>query len=512
MNFGRLSCALLLMPLAMAAPGRAGAGATTELEKLSARLRPSVVEILGTIESNGDTSYGTGFVLREPSLVVTNAHVVRGVAQVMVRTWEGALLASVEVLHVDEKVDLAVLRVTGLKLTPLELADSALPPVGETVLAIGHPRGYEFTVSDGIVSAVRALDDQGVELIQTTAPISPGSSGGPLVDMGGRVVGVCSLTLTEGQNINFAVPAREVGPVIDRALSIEAALTREDPTALPARQLVAMIRAHRQKGDLTRATDLVRRALPIHPRNLDLLAEAAEVAWARGNFEEVRALIDRLLGLDPDYAPARQLQAAYLAQNGECEGAIVAAERALKGELSETTRAEAHAVLAECLGRQGEVRSALDHVELALESGEIAALPDYHALRAFLLQASGQDAAADAAALAALEAAQWDPLVVAALRERGLPRLLEIVSYRAREEAGRRVVRGVVRNRGPVPLERILVSAEGFDGAEVLVATGTSTVSPERLVPGQSGAFEIDLSGNPAEIASLSVRVVDYQE
>ncbi|MDQ7006802.1 MAG: trypsin-like peptidase domain-containing protein [Acidobacteriota bacterium] len=511
MSLSRASRVLALLFL-LAAPGYGLEDGTMELEALSRRLRPSVVEILGTIESSGDTSYGTGFVLREPSLVVTNAHVIRGVAQVMVRTWEGALLASVEVLHVDEKVDLAVLRVTGLKLEPLDLAASSLPPVGERVLAIGHPRGYEFTVSDGIVSAVRRLDEKGVELIQTTAPISPGSSGGPLVNMEGRVVGVCSLTLTEGQNINFAVPAREVGPVLDRALRIEAALADEDPTALPPRQLARMVRAYRLEGDLTRATELVRRALPVYPRDPGLLGEAAEVAWARGNYDEVRALIDRIETIDPDYAPAHQLRAAYLAQNGECPAAIGEAERALAGDLGETARAEAHAVLAECLGRKGDVAAALDHVELALEDGAIAALPDYHALRAFLLQASGREEAADAAALAALEAARWDPLVVAALRERGLPRLLEIVSYRAREEDGRRIVRGVVRNRGPVPIEQILVSAEGFDGGEVLVATGTSTVSPERLVPGQSGAFEIALSGNPAEIASLSVRVVDYQE
>ena len=487
-------------------------GGDEPLGTLSEKVRPSVVEIIGTLEASGDTSYGTGFAVREPNLILTNAHVVRGVSQVMVRTWEGALLASVEVLHVNETVDLALLRVTGLHLRPLPLASESVPEVGVRVVAVGHPRGYEFTVSDGIVSATRRLEEGGIELIQTTAPISPGSSGGPLFDLEGRVVGVCSLTLTEGQNINFAVPVREVGPVIAEALRIEKALQKEDPSSLPADALAHLVRRHREAGDLARAHSLVRRALMVHPGSLPLLAEAAEVAWSRGEYQQVKNLVDELGRLAPDFAPGHELRAAYLAQMGQCEDAIGEARISLAGELDQRQAAEAHAVLAECLGRMGQIDEALTHVDQALASGEISSLPDYHALKAFLLHAQGRAEEADSAALAALEAAQWDPLVVAALRERGLPRLVEVVSFKGGRQGDSYIVRGVIRNRGPVPVEKVIVTAEGFDGAELMVATGSATVSPVRLVPGQSGAFKVLLEGDSPSIEKVMVRVVDYAD
>ncbi len=491
---------------------KSGSVAEESIHGLAEKVRRSVVEILGTVQATGDTSYGTGFVLLQRNLVVTNAHVVRGVKDLIVRTNEGAAFASVEVLHVNEGVDLAVLRVIGLDVDPLSLSDRGIPSVGTAVVAVGHPRGYEYTVSNGIVSALRSLDPESPLLIQTTAPISPGSSGGPLLDMEGRIVGVCSLTLTEGQNINFAVPAREVGPVLERALRIEKNLADGRHDDLSPEDLARIVRGHRKQGDLVRAGTLVRKALGVHQGSLPLLLEAAEVAWSRGSYREVEAIVERMRSIDPTFAGGRQIHAAYLAQAGDCEGAIREGRKSLEGLLDKEQEAEAHAVLAECLGRVGQNEAALEHVDRALESPEIAGLPDYHALRAFLLQAAGRAEEADREAVVALELAGWDPMVVSALRERGLPRLVDVVSYKFEKDGRRFIVRGIVRNVGPVPLEEILVTAEGRDDTTTVVATGTARVQPERLVPGQSGAFEVLLAGAPEEVATYDVRVLDYRE
>ncbi len=502
--------ALLLILLVFAGLGPASDAAP--IREVADQVRPAVVEIIGTVLATGDTSYGTGFALEDPTLVVTNAHVVRGVREAMVRTYEGALIASVEILHVDERVDLAVLRVKGLHAAALSLDESRAAEVGDPVVTVGHPRGYEFTVSNGIVSAVRSLDAGGVRLIQTTAPISPGSSGGPLLDTHGKVVGVCSLTLTEGQNINFAVPAVEVRPVLDEALRIERSLAAADTRKLPADALVRLVRRHRESGDLVRAGDLVHEALALHPKSLPLLREAAEVAWSSSNYQEVASLVDRMQEISPDYAPGRQIRAAYFAQVGRCQDAVDEARRSLGGQLEKEQAAEAHAVLAECLGRLGDVGSALGHVERALESPAIASLPDYHVLQAFLLQASGRDDEADLSAVAALQAAEWDPLVQSALRERGLPRLLEILSSRGGVRGEDYVVRGVLRNRGPITIGSIMVTAEGYDGEGAVVATGTVEVQPERLVSGQTGSFAVVLGGAPEDVERFAVRVVDYRD
>lgn len=491
----------------------AGAAEPSPVAELASRAELSVVEILGKIDGSGDSSYGTGFVLLEPSLVLTNAHVVRGVEEPMVRTREGALLASVKVLDADAKTDLALLRVIGLQGRPLILAPGNPPEVGTPVVAVGHPRGYEFTVSEGIVSALRALDPGGVELIQTTAPISPGSSGGPLFDLAGRVVGVCSLTLTEGQNINFAVPAAAVRPFLERALEVERALLRKsDPGSLSPAPLARVVRSHREGGDLVLAGDLVRRALATHPRSPELLTEAAEVAWSRGNFPEVRSLLDQMERVAPGYPPGRQIRSALLAQEGKCEAAAGEARAALALGLAPQPAAEAHAVLAECLGKMGQPQAALEEIDQALSAASISILPDYHALRAFLLQAVGREEEADREAVVALELSSWDPLVVLALRERGLPRLVEVVSYsQAREGAGL-VVTGVVRNRGPVAVTEVQLTAEGLDAAGQVVATGSALATPQRLVPGQTGSFRIVLQGAAGQTPRLEVRVVDFKE
>ena len=510
----RSRAAALALCFAVAAVAAAGAAEPQPLSALAERARGSVVEILGAVEGSDETSYGTGFVVREKGLVVTNAHVVRGVKQPLVRTRDGATYASVRVIESDDALDLALLRVVGLGLEPLPVSAVPLAPVGTEVVAVGHPRGYEFTVSAGIVSATRALKEHGIEMLQTTAPISPGSSGGPLLDREGKVVGVCSLTLAEGQNINFAVPAREVGPFLDRGLAIERALAAgaaSDPSALPPEGLARLVRKHRDEGDLVRAAELARTSLTRHPQSLALLVEAAEVAWSQGRFPEVKALLAKIDGVKPGYAPARQIGAALAAQDGDCERAVRESDAALAAGLDVERAGDAHAVLAECLGRLGRASDALAHVDQALAVGTIADLPDYHALRAFLLQALGKADEADRAAVDALVAASWDPLVVAALRERGLPRLVEVVSQRTVDANGLLVVEGVVRNRGPVTLHEVELTAEGTDAAGTIVASGSAKAAPGRMVPGQTGSFRITLGGAADAVKDVVVRVVDFQ-
>ncbi|MCU0232116.1 MAG: tetratricopeptide repeat-containing serine protease family protein [Acidobacteria bacterium] len=505
-----LSCGAVAA-LAVAA---ARAAEPPSLAALAERARGSVVEILGAVEGSDETSYGTGFVVRDRNLVVTNAHVVRGVKKPLVRTRDGATYASVRVLDSDEALDLAVLRVIGLALDPLPVSTAPPGPVGTEVVAVGHPRGYEFTVSAGIVSAIRALKERGIEMLQTTAPISPGSSGGPLLDRDGLVVGVCSLTLAEGQNINFAVPAREVGPFLERGLAIERALAAgggANLAALSPEGLAQLVRRHRDEGDMVRAAELARSALTRHPQSLVLLLEAAEVAWSQGRYPEVKALLARIDGVTPGYPPARQIGAALAAQDGDCERAVRESEAALAAGLDAERAGEAHAVLAECLGRIGRPAEALVHVDQALSVASIAELPDYHALKAFLLQALGKPDEADRAAVDALVAAGWDAVVAAALRERGLPRLVEVVSQRTVRANGGVTVEGVVRNRGPIALREVELTAEGTDAAGTIVATGSAKAAPGRLVPGQTGSFRIALGGAADTVEEIAVRVVDFQ-
>lgn len=166
------------------------------------RAAAPAVFLVETRTTSGQTvGIGSAFLV-EPTRLVTNAHVVEG-GEPFLRTGAAALPLRVETI--DPNHDLAVL-ISDLPLEaePLEL-ETAEPTVGTEVFAIGNPRGLERTLSQGIISGIR--DHEGKRLLQITAAISPGSSGGPVVTRGGRVVGVTIGYLEGGQNLNFAIPA-----------------------------------------------------------------------------------------------------------------------------------------------------------------------------------------------------------------------------------------------------------------------------------------------------------------
>ncbi len=150
-------------------------------------------------------SLGSGFVLRDGA-IVTNMHVIEGASRGYIKQIDSKTKHNIEgILRADNRHDLAVLSVPSLSAPAVRLGDSTKLAVGDTVYAVGNPRGLEGTFSQGIISSVRTFDSE--TILQITAPISPGSSGGPVLNDRGEVVGVAVATFKGGQNLNFAVPA-----------------------------------------------------------------------------------------------------------------------------------------------------------------------------------------------------------------------------------------------------------------------------------------------------------------
>ena len=178
------------------------------LPELIRRVKPAVVAVI-TYDAKGEVQMtGSGFFIR-PGQVLTNLHVIEGAARAEVRTLDGKgkTYASAGVACLDDEADLAVLsvEVPAERSRSLEVADS-LPEEGEQVFVIGNPLRLEGSVSDGIVSAVREVPSLG-EIVQITAPISHGNSGSPLFNMKGQVIGIITMKVTNGQNINLALGA-----------------------------------------------------------------------------------------------------------------------------------------------------------------------------------------------------------------------------------------------------------------------------------------------------------------
>ena len=200
-----LALVLLLTPAAYAAQDK------ENLPALVKRVKPSVVAI-ATYDANGEPLMtGSGFFLR-PGQVVTNLHVVRGAVKVEIKTLDGKgkVFPVNGTLALDEEGDLALLNVD----MPLERSRTTelardLPDEGEPIFVIGNPLKLEGSVSDGIVSAVREVPNS-YRIIQITAPISHGNSGSPVFNLKGEVIGVVTIKVTNGQNINLAIAAARV--------------------------------------------------------------------------------------------------------------------------------------------------------------------------------------------------------------------------------------------------------------------------------------------------------------
>lgn len=169
-------------------------------------------------DANGQPlSLGSGFFVRDGE-IATNLHVVEGAGSGYAKLVGQTAKYEIEgVTAVDPARDLVILRVSGSRASVLSLDSSDAVQVGEPVYAVGNPQGLEGTFSEGIVSSIREV---GIDkLLQITAPISPGSSGGPVLNGKGRVIGVSVATFEGGQNLNFAIPSDyletllgEIGP------------------------------------------------------------------------------------------------------------------------------------------------------------------------------------------------------------------------------------------------------------------------------------------------------------
>jgi len=186
-------------------------------EDLYKQCSPAVVYIT-TVEQDEEGQkffQGSGFLVASDGILVTNHHVVADACSVTVTLPSGATLAVEGVLALDEAADLAVLKVRGKDLPTLPLLPQGeTASIGTQVYAIGSPKGLANTLSSGLVSGLPTRDGQ--PKLQTTAPISPGSSGGPILDGHGRVVGVAASGLVGdgAQNLNFAVPSGKVHEIL----------------------------------------------------------------------------------------------------------------------------------------------------------------------------------------------------------------------------------------------------------------------------------------------------------
>jgi tetratricopeptide (TPR) repeat protein len=312
-----------LFPIALVFLLTSAVRAQESLPALVKRVKPAVVAI-ATYDANGEAVMtGSGFFLR-PGQVVTNLHVVRGAVRAEIKTLDGKgkVFPVNGSLAVDEEGDLALLSVDmpNERARSTELA-SELPDEGESIFVIGNPLKLEGSVSDGIVSAVREVPNS-YRIIQITAPISHGNSGSPVFNLRGQVLGVVTVKVTNGQNINLAIAAARVGEL--RAGKLR-----------PLSELTV-----KNKGDV--AESLYRSGL--------------ESLWL-GNYDNAVGYFENAANKNPKRAEA-WVQVGYCkVKQGKIQEAVRAYQQALQLKPSD---AEIHNKLGDAYYYSGRLREAIE--------------------------------------------------------------------------------------------------------------------------------------------------------
>ncbi len=271
------------------------------LPELVRRVKPQVVAI-ATYDSQGEALMtGSGFFVR-PGQVVTNLHVIRGAQRCEIKTLDGKgkVFPVSGTLAIDEEGDLALLNVDMPPDRPRasELAH-VLPDEGEQIMVIGNPLKLEGSVTDGIVSAVREVPNVG-KIIQITAPISHGNSGSPVFNMKGQVVGVVTVKVTNGQNINLAIGVARVEQLHPGQLRSISALPMRERSSDSAESSYRTGLESLWLGNYDNAIGYFETAANRNPRRADAWVQVGYCKVKLGKNEEGIRAYQHALALRPD--------------------------------------------------------------------------------------------------------------------------------------------------------------------------------------------------------------------
>lgn len=345
MKFSILNCLVVFTILLLVREN----AAQDFLPELVRRIKPSAVAI-ETFDAKGNTlARGSGFFIAVDR-VITNRHVIERAARVEVHLVDGKKFPVRGVLAVDGEGDLALLQVDVPRslAVPLPMARVA-PREGESIVVIGNPFGLEGSVSNGIVSAVREISGYG-KIIQITASISPGSSGSPVVNMAGQVIGVATLQAAEGQNLNFAVPAERIARLKIGEIQTLSSLTAETQKnkRSAAERFYSQGLAQLSRDDYQRAVSYFDKAVEADPNYAEAWYQAGYSYGLIGKHSESLKASRQAARLRPEWAAAFVNIGASSFALGQYKEAVDAYRQAIR---LEEDSAEIQYSLAASLGK-----------------------------------------------------------------------------------------------------------------------------------------------------------------
>ena len=245
--------------------------AEANFTKLVKEIRPAVVTVVVFDAYHNVTGIGSGFFIDKYGHLITNYHVIDGKYAAEVRTADGSSYPVAMVAADNKSVDLVKLLVDipREKVKWIKVAED-LPSIAEQIMVVGSPMGLDQTVSEGIVSSIREIPSVG-EFFQMSAPISPGSSGGPVINLKGEVIGVTTFQFVRGQNLNFAIAGNSVLKLKPARIGLPISMwTFNNSSQQPklAEDLCRQGYSFSMNGDDQKALELFKEAIEQDPKNI----------------------------------------------------------------------------------------------------------------------------------------------------------------------------------------------------------------------------------------------------
>jgi tetratricopeptide (TPR) repeat protein len=299
-----------------------------QADKIFKENSKAVVVVTTFDENNEPLMRGCGFVVRSDGAVITNYHVISNAKYIKVKVGETVL--DVEgLLLADKKNDLAILKANGEKLQTVKIGNSEKATIDEKVYVISSHEGMENTISDGILSGIREILS-GKKVLQISAPISPGSSGSPVFNKDGEVIGVATFLLEEAQNLNFAMP---VNLVKDKIGNKKVALLKEsgmEDYKKTAEYWLNLGNAYYYSGKYKKAIESYEQAIRINPDDAEAYTNLGCAYAGLDMHKEAIESFKQAIRINPDLADAHYgLGVSYWA-SGMHEDAIESYKQAIR--------------------------------------------------------------------------------------------------------------------------------------------------------------------------------------
>jgi len=365
-QFFLFSCLLLAFPFS--------AKADEKLVELVKKIKPAVVLIQTFDKDNKPLGQGSGFFVNNKGHIVTNHHVLEGAYRAVVKTSSGMEYPVEGIIAKNADADIVkiVVNIPDAN-TPFLNLSEIVPSEGQDIVVIGNPLGLESTVSAGIVSAVRDIPAFG-KILQITAPISPGSSGSPVINSKGEVIGVATLIITKGQNLNFAIPSDKIIALKETSqIPIVSPLTADSNDAqLFYRKGLKELWQENWLAALT----CFQKALEKNPQDADVWSQLGYCYFKLGYHQDAIEAYKQTIRIKPDDAEAHYNLGIIYGKLGRWQDAIESYKRAIR---IKPDFAETHYNLGLNYGKLGRYQDEIESYKQA-----IRIKPDYAEAHFFL--------------------------------------------------------------------------------------------------------------------------------